>query len=496
MMADDCLYESDKKSRLYKYIAEYIARLSLCFIALMIFTMLPAKDVSAEGFDYNAWLTAEQAKYPAEKYWNHVGMTTDNSEGYTDKPCSLHWTYGVDHINGTGGCTCNHFGDPGATSPLLLSDTDSVGWHASSSQCMGFANKIGYDLFGSTTWARITAKTDPNYLANIRVGDIIRVSGHSSFVYAKTEDGKFMVAECNYTSKTEAKCCVIAWGRTIDLSNPAIATGFQYYERAQNYDGIISGTIAPIQGKTEQPAPAPTTETGATTEAVEQYTGWRVAEDGANYQYIKNGEVLSNKWITLSKKKYYLDGNGYRATGLCTIKNKYYYFDESGVLQKNKWMTIASKTYYFGASGYALKSQWLYKGKYLVYVKSNCIMAKSELVKISGSTYLFNSKGRRSSGFKKCNKKNYYCNSYGIILKKQWIYKGKKRYYVNKSGVRISDKLVKISGSKYYFNKKGVMQKNKEIEYDGKVYKAGGDGRCKYLRDVESVEDTEENTEI
>ncbi len=497
MMTDGYSAESCKKSKLYiSTIIGCIA--SLCFIVLTIALLFPVVNVRAEGFDYNTWLTAEQAKYPAGYYWNHAGMTTDNSEGYTDKACILHWVNGVDHINGTGGCTCNHFGDPNAKEPLLLSDVDSVGWHASASQCMGFANKLGYDLFGSTTWARISATGDPNYAANIRVGDIVRFRGHSSFVYAKSTDGKLIVAECNYTSKTEAKCCVIAWGREIDLNDSTVTSGFQYYERAQNYDGIISGTIAPAQGTTEQQTTQQTTEQPSDkilAETGELYTGWKETSDGLNYQYIKNGEIVTGKWITVSKKKYYLNDEGFRVTGLYTIKNKLYYFGDNGVLVKKKWITIDGNTYYIGASGYALKSQWLYKGKYLVYVKSDCVMAKSELYKISGSTYYFNSKGRRSAGFKKFNGKYYYCNSYGIVLKKQWIYKGKKIYYVNKSGARVSDKLVKIRGIQYYFNSKGVMQKNKEIEYNGKVYQAGPDGRCTYVRDVEAVENTEENTE-
>lgn len=479
------------------------ALLCICMVMLGAVLLFPGLTARADGFDYNTWLTTEKAKYPNGKYWNHVGLSTDNSEGYTDTACSLHWTYGVDHIMGTGGCTCNHFADPNAGTTLLLSDSDSVGWHASSSQCMGFANKLGYDLFGSTMWSRITAKGDPNYKTNIRVGDLVRISGHTSFVIAKSADNKLTVAECNYTSKTESKCCVIAWGRVIDLNNSAITSGFQYYERAQNYDGIIAGTIAPVQtaadqttgqttdGTTEAKTTEATTEGKVTDENGELYTGWKLADDNEHYIYYKKGVKVVSKWLTLSKKKYYVDGNGYRVTGIHTISKNKYYFNNSGVMQKSKWVTTAGETYYIGSAGQALKSQWLYKGKIMVYVKDDCTMAHSELVKISGRTYYFNSKGKRSAGFKKCNKKYYYCNSYGIILKKQWITKGKKKYYVDKNGVRVQDKMIKIAGISYYFNKKGVLQKNKPITYDGKTYEADAYGKCKFI-DYVSTE-AEEN---
>ena len=45
----------------------------------------------------------------------------------------------------------------------------------------------------------------------------------------------------------------------------------------------------------------------------------------------------------------------------------------------------------------------------------------------------------------------------GIVLKKQWIIKGRKRYYVQKDGSRAQNKYVKIKGRRYYFNRSGKM---------------------------------------
>lgn len=436
--------------------------------------------VRADDFSYDTWLAAEKVKYPAGKYWNHQGMSVDNSEGYTDKPCSLHSVSGI-HISGVDGCTCNHFTDPGignaVQAPLV--------WHYKATQCMGFANKLGYDMFGTTTWKQTT---DSNYKEDIRVGDILRINGHSSFVISKTADYKVTVAECNYTSKNNG--CLIAWGRVIDLNN---ISNYEYYERAQNYDAVVNGTITPSSASgSDGDTSAKQDSTEADSTEQESFTGWKKTADGAHYQYYKNGKLLKSQWLTLSKKKYYLDNNGYRVTGLNTIKKNHYYFNNSGVLQKKKWVTVSGKTYYIGSGGYALKSQWLYKGSVLVYMKSDCTMAKNELVSIDGSTYYFNSKGKRSKGFKKYKGNYYYCSSYGIIYKKRWITKGGKKYYVQKSGVRVQNKLVKIGKYKYYFNNKGVLQKNTDVEYDEKIYHADSNGRCKF---VEYANASDENTE-
>lgn len=434
-----------------------LAKLGIMLCVLLFFVMPMTAEAAA--IDFNAAVNNLKVKFPEGMYWNHVGSTTDNVDGYTATPCTLHKTEGI-HIQGTGGCTCNHFvnGNHGGKS----------------TQCMGFAYKLGYDIFGDITW---TTRTD-NAVANIRIGDIIRIGGyHSVFVIAR--NGNIVtVGEANYSGP-----CQISWNRTIDLTSVVIS----YYERANNYDAVIGGGTVP------SPDPGtgePTTEQ-STTEAPDTYTGWRKAADGIHYQYFETGKVLKKKWITLKKKKYYLDKNGYRVTGLVQISKKYYYFNKKGEMQKKKWVSVSDEDYYAGSDGAILKSQWLYKGNVLVYVTDNGSVAKSELVKIGKDTYYFNSKGKRSKGFKKCNGKYYYCNKWGIIQKKRWITKGSKKYYVQKTGIRVQNKLVKIGKYRYYFNEKGYLVKGRNIAYKGKIYKADKAGRCQFLQD-EEPEETEE----
>lgn len=440
-------------------------RLGAVILTVVVCLILVPANVKAEGIDFNAKVVELQAKFPHGMYWNHVGSTVDNPDGYTNQPCELHKDSNVDHVYGTNGCTCNHF---------------AGGGHLLATQCMGFANKLGYDVFGDTTWT-VCNSPDSVQLANIQIGDIVRIDGyHSVFVIARTGND-IMVGEANYPNG-----CQINWGRIINLTQVTVT----YYEHANNYAAVIGSEAVPPQGSTEVSTEEPATE-AVTEEVPTSFTGWKHTQDKQHYQYYKDGKLQKKQWLTLNKKKYYLDKKGYRATGLYKINKETYYFNKNGVLQKKKWITVDNETYYVGNSGFVLKKQWLYYKNTLVYVTGDGTMAKNELVKINGKTYCFNAKGKRSKGFKKINGKYYYSNSAGIIQKKQWIKKSGQTYYVQKSGVRAQSKLIKIGQYHYYFNEKGQLVKKKYFTYKGQNYWADKNGRCMVAKN-ESDDESED----
>ncbi len=423
----------------------------MLFAGLMLFAF---PDTSyAATVNFNARIAELKVKFPDGAYWNHVGGA-ENPDGYTLTACTSCHNTGV-CIAGIGNCTCNHYIDP--VEPK----------HNRSTQCMGFANKLGFDVFGATTWTRSTE----NAVANIRVGDIVRLDNdtHSVFIIARSGNS-VVLGEANYSGR-----CRISWTRTIDLS----AANVTYYERANNYDvvlGAVTGTNPEVTD--------PSVTGGASQEEggiPADFTGWKETADGLHFVYAKSGKLQKSKWITVGKKKYYLDADGYRVTGLYQIGDSKYYFNNSGVLQKKQWILVDGEHYYIGDEGFALKSQWLYMGNTLVYVTGDGSVAKKELVKIGSSTYYFNSKGKRSKGFKNYKGQYYYCNSKGIVQKKKWVTKSGKKYYLQKNGVRAENKLLTIGKYKYYFNAKGQMVKKKKIVYKDKVYKADKNGHCKFL---------------
>lgn len=384
----------------------------------VMFLNIPGR---AATIDFNARMTELQNKFPNGKYWNHVGMSGDNSDGYTSSPCdtALHKIKDGRHTNGTNGCTCNHFACKG---------------HLSAAQCMGFANKLGYDVFGDTTWTLHT--NSGKAYQEIKVGDIVRISGsHSVFIIAKNGN-VVTVGEANYKPN-----CEISWGRTLDLTTETITN----YERADNYATVLgtapsNATVITVPNTPNTTEQVTTEKSTGTTSQTTSATGFRKAKDGIHQYYYINGKMV-----------------------------------------KKKWFTVNGKDYYANEKGLILLSQWLYKGNTLVYVKSDGAVAKNELVKIGKNTYFFKSNAKRSSGWKKYKGKYYYCNKKGIVQKKKWIKSGKNRYYVDKNGIRVQGKAFRITGKTYYFGSNGKMVKNKKVTYNGTIYKANKLGQCKII---------------
>lgn len=139
-----------------------------------------------------------KAKFPDGKYWNHAGLSvSNNQDGCTSTAC--------DHSKSTD--TCNSFTVPGSTS-------------GSSSQCLGFAEKCGYDFSGSNPrdgapWVK---SEDVNMLDSIKAGDIIRYYSakigdaknlHAIFVTGVNGEN-VVYGECNNSGND----CKVHWGGT------------------------------------------------------------------------------------------------------------------------------------------------------------------------------------------------------------------------------------------------------------------------------------------
>lgn len=145
-------------------------------------------------------------KFPHGKFWNHYananhnhngifGVCTNSScqnpDGYTNSPCSSHWGT----VN-TGGYDCNYFDG--------------------SIQCMGFARKVFYDVWGQ--YASSAQTISPSF-ENIKAGDYLRIDGdtHSVFViekgtnYIKTVECNFCYQDKYGNWKGTSQACMIKW---------------------------------------------------------------------------------------------------------------------------------------------------------------------------------------------------------------------------------------------------------------------------------------------
>ena len=187
-----------------------------------------------------------RAKYPAGKYWNHVGSSTNNPGGYTSTPCSDHWNASTQKY-GIGAYDNYYYG--------------ALGW---ATQCAGFANQLAYCYTGSDpqTWTKLT---DISAVDNLKTGDVVRYrnDGHSIFVTAVSGDTVYF-ADCNWGNQ-----CIIRWDKTISKS-----------EIKKSFTSV---RVAP--GTTPQP-PVDTCS--------EQYAGWYKVtnSDGIN---VNSGHNFSSQ---------------------------------------------------------------------------------------------------------------------------------------------------------------------------------------------------------
>ncbi|MBE6679308.1 MAG: CHAP domain-containing protein [Ruminococcaceae bacterium] len=150
-----------------------------------------------------------KVKFPDGKYWNHVGMSGNNENGYTSTPCPSHSSIS----------TCNAYTYNGV----------DIGW-----QCFGFACKLGYDAYGTNpkSWGRAYD------LNNIKPGDIINYNGSNPghTVFVTDVNGDIVTfAECNYGSR-----CIISWGRS--LSKSQFSNLYNVYVAPYALDGGTTST--------------------------------------------------------------------------------------------------------------------------------------------------------------------------------------------------------------------------------------------------------------
>lgn len=183
-----------KTRTLRRWLASLLC-VALLFGTVSVFDAMP--KAKAAGMS----ISELQAKFPQGKYWNHMGSSSNNPDGYTSTPCN-HNSYGTKY--------CNLYSAGG------------------SRQCMGFAQKLGHDYTGidpinGSGWTFIKYSTNPsgwtNAIENLKTGDIVTyyestssVGTHTFFVTSVDGDTVHF-AECNWGNK-----CIIRWDRTMSKS--------------------------------------------------------------------------------------------------------------------------------------------------------------------------------------------------------------------------------------------------------------------------------------
>ena len=182
-----------------------------------------------ENYSSNAPLSLSQLKekFPNGKYWNHAGNpgkenSKNNQDGYTSTPCPKHG------VVGTRQQTCNGFAPAGT----------QLSW-----QCMGYAEKLGYDSTGynprnnSNGW---NTSTNSTALNNLKAGDIVRYKNNSHSIFVTAVNGETVT----YTDCNSDNHCIIQWGKQISKS--ALKSSFTYVRSAPKQLGDSKVVNNPI----------------------------------------------------------------------------------------------------------------------------------------------------------------------------------------------------------------------------------------------------------
>lgn len=188
--------------------------LALMFIAGVLSITIPqtttVKAANTSG-TFDERITQLKKKFPAGKYWNHKQGEKNNPDKYTSSPCTHHGNCSKNGTDYSGSCGCNSF-------------------NGCSIQCMGFAEKLGYDVYGTnprTQW------TKSHNLANVKAGDILRYGYHSIFI-TKVAGDTLTYADCNSDGH-----CKIRWDATIKKSQ---IHNLVYIQHANNYKEVVQGS--------------------------------------------------------------------------------------------------------------------------------------------------------------------------------------------------------------------------------------------------------------
>ncbi len=177
-----------------------IKRILSAVLSLIIlcssFTLWGITETQAAD-DTMSTLAALTKKFPADKYWNHMGSPKNSPDTVTDVPCASHigcsWQEDA--------CSCNSFDR--------------------SIQCMGYAHKIAYEITGVMPRGSFTKSTKLS-VSSLRVGDIIRFrNDRHSICVTGVNGSQISFTDCNWGSN-----CIIRWG-VMDISY-ITSRGFSY----------------------------------------------------------------------------------------------------------------------------------------------------------------------------------------------------------------------------------------------------------------------------
>lgn len=146
--------------------------------------------------------------------------------------------------------------------------------------------------------------------------------------------------------------------------------------------------------------------------------GWVAVEKGYQWRLEDGTYLQESGWVTIQGKKYYLQKGGIRYSKWQAYKQKKRYYLSDGTFARNRWVKDGGHYYYVRKNGTPVPA-----GRWLT---------------VKGRRYYIGKKGYRVTGLQTIQKKKYFFNSKGVLVKNKTSYKiNGKEYEINSEGVAV-----------------------------------------------------------
>ena len=207
---------------------------------------------------------------------------------------------------------------------------------------------------------------------------------------------------------------------------------------------------------------------------INAYAGW-VLKDNKMYQYVNDqtNEIVKNNWIKTNYGYYFLDKDGYMATGWYLINDDYYYFSTNGIMQTG-FITTNDETYYLDVETGKMVKGWVQIKEddvvdYYYFDESGKL--SKDWQKVGDDWYYFKDGKAIIDAWANINNKWYHFDT-DAKMHTGWYSQDGKYYYLSKENGQMQTGFITDNqGYRYYLNpENGVLVMNQTVNIAGSVY--------------------------
>ena len=211
-------------------------------------------------------------------------------------------------------------------------------------------------------------------------------------------------------------------------------------------------------------------------ESAQLQTGWITLGD---YTFLfnpnENGKLYTGWWTDSAGVRYLDTTDGHMLTGLSVIGSDMYYFNEEGFLQTG-WVELNGVTYYFNPNDNGkLYKGWMTDATGTYYLDATDAHRTTGLAAIDGAVYYFNEAGQMQVGVQTVNGVTYYFGADGKMQTGMQTI-GSATYYFGTDGAMVTG-LIQTTDGVYYAGSDGAIVAGQAVTIGDGQYLFGTDGK-------------------